>query len=49
MFQSDTGTKYYKEIPLSDILSIESAKAPFKPGSYSRYRTNMAIVLRSRL
>merc|ERR1711971_1103752 len=26
MFQSDTGTKYYKEIPLSEILTVDSAK-----------------------
>ncbi|KAK7573368.1 hypothetical protein V9T40_010559 [Parthenolecanium corni] len=29
MFQSDTGTKYYKELPLSDILSVDSAKTPY--------------------
>lgn len=26
LFQSDTGSKYYKEIPLSDILSVEPAR-----------------------
>ena len=26
MFQSDTGTNYYKEIPLSEILAVETAK-----------------------
>ncbi|KAK9497813.1 hypothetical protein O3M35_003733 [Rhynocoris fuscipes] len=30
LFQSDTGTKYYKEIPLSEVLSIGPAKEPFK-------------------
>jgi len=33
LFQSDTGSKYYKEIPLSDILSVEAAKAPLS-GNY---------------
>jgi protein kinase D len=28
LFQSDTGSKYYKEIPLSEILAIETAKTP---------------------
>ena len=28
LFQSDTGSKYYKEIPLSEILSIENARQP---------------------
>lgn len=28
LFQSDTGSKYYKEIPLSEILSIETARQP---------------------
>ena len=28
LFQSDAGSKYYKEIPLSEILAIETAKAP---------------------
>ncbi len=32
MFQSDSGTKYYKEIPLSDIISVDSAKSPNLPG-----------------
>lgn len=32
MFQSDTGTKYYKEIPLSDIISVDSAKTPYVNG-----------------
>lgn len=27
MFQSDTSTKYYKDIPLSEILAVESAKS----------------------
>ena len=26
MFQSDTGSNYYKEIPLSEILAVETAK-----------------------
>uniref|UniRef100_T1HA93 protein kinase C n=1 Tax=Rhodnius prolixus TaxID=13249 RepID=T1HA93_RHOPR len=30
LFQNDTGTKYYKEINLSEILSICPAKAPYK-------------------
>uniref|UniRef100_A0A023F3P7 protein kinase C n=2 Tax=Triatoma infestans TaxID=30076 RepID=A0A023F3P7_TRIIF len=30
LFQTDTGTKYYKEINLSEILSIGPAKAPYK-------------------
>lgn len=28
LFQSDTGSKYYKEIPLSEILAVETAKRP---------------------
>ncbi|XP_008216191.1 serine/threonine-protein kinase D1 isoform X2 [Nasonia vitripennis] len=28
LFQSDTGSKYYKEIPLSEILAIETARTP---------------------
>ncbi|XKL69676.1 hypothetical protein PGB90_007445 [Kerria lacca] len=31
MFQNDTGTKYYKEIPLSEIISVDSAKVPYLP------------------
>ena len=26
LFQSDQGSKYYKEIPLSEILAIDSAR-----------------------
>ncbi|XP_011500982.1 PREDICTED: serine/threonine-protein kinase D1 [Ceratosolen solmsi marchali] len=29
LFQNDIGSKYYKEIPLSEILTIESAKTPY--------------------
>ncbi|XP_065211557.1 serine/threonine-protein kinase D1 isoform X2 [Planococcus citri] len=32
LFQSDTGTKYYREIPLSEILSVDSAKTQYIPG-----------------
>lgn len=32
LFQCDTGTKYYKEIPLAEIISVESAKFPCIPG-----------------
>ncbi|XP_066994913.1 serine/threonine-protein kinase D3 [Anabrus simplex] len=28
LFQSDTGSKYYKEIPLAEILSVEAARSP---------------------
>uniref|UniRef100_A0A1B6DCZ5 Serine/threonine-protein kinase n=1 Tax=Clastoptera arizonana TaxID=38151 RepID=A0A1B6DCZ5_9HEMI len=28
LFQSDTGSKYYKEIPLAEILTVDSAKTP---------------------
>ncbi|CAG7785747.1 unnamed protein product [Allacma fusca] len=28
LFQNDTGSKYYKEIPLSEILTVEPAKGP---------------------
>lgn len=28
LFQSDTGSKYYKEIPLAEILAVDSAKIP---------------------
>ncbi|KAJ9597767.1 hypothetical protein L9F63_011375, partial [Diploptera punctata] len=28
MFQSDTGSKYYKEIPLAEILSVDTARSP---------------------
>ncbi|XP_023248530.1 serine/threonine-protein kinase D1 isoform X2 [Copidosoma floridanum] len=28
LFQSDAGSKYYKEIPLSEILAIETARTP---------------------
>lgn len=28
LFQSDTGKKYFKDIPLSEILAIETAKVP---------------------
>lgn len=28
LFQSDNSSKYYKEIPLAEILSIETAKIP---------------------
>ncbi|XP_077284832.1 serine/threonine-protein kinase D3 isoform X2 [Arctopsyche grandis] len=28
LFQSDQGAKYYKEIPLSDILTIDTARVP---------------------
>ncbi|KAK7868036.1 hypothetical protein R5R35_007487 [Gryllus longicercus] len=28
LFQSDTGSKYYKEIPLAEILAVEPARAP---------------------
>jgi protein kinase D len=26
LFQSDTGSKYYKEIPLAEILSVDTAR-----------------------
>ena len=26
LFQNDTGSNYYKEIPLSEILAVETAK-----------------------
>ncbi|XP_024947864.1 serine/threonine-protein kinase D3 isoform X2 [Cephus cinctus] len=29
LFQSDSGSKYYKEIPLSEILVVETAKVPY--------------------
>ncbi|XP_075223553.1 serine/threonine-protein kinase D3 [Lycorma delicatula] len=28
LFQSDTGSKYYKEIPLAEILAVDSARSP---------------------
>lgn len=28
LFQNDTSSKYYKEIPLSEILSVETARSP---------------------
>ncbi|CAL8111585.1 unnamed protein product [Orchesella dallaii] len=28
LFQNDSGSKYYKEIPLSEVLTVETAKAP---------------------
>jgi protein kinase D len=27
LFQSDTGSKYYKEIPLAEILSVDTARS----------------------
>lgn len=31
LFQSDSGSKYYKEIPLNEILGIENIKSPVAP------------------
>ncbi len=28
LFQNDSGPKYYKEIPLAEILAVETAKTP---------------------
>ncbi|XP_058801988.1 serine/threonine-protein kinase D1 isoform X2 [Phymastichus coffea] len=39
LFQSDTGSKYYKEIPLSEILAIESARTPHAPMHCFELRT----------
>ena len=34
-FQNDTGTNYYKEIPLSEILAVESASKRSSSGESS--------------
>ena len=33
-FQNDTGTNYYKEIPLSEILAVDTAKKAATDGQH---------------
>ena len=36
-FQNDTGTNYYKEIPLSEILAVDTGKFNQEPHYFKKF------------
>ncbi|XP_043276288.1 serine/threonine-protein kinase D1 isoform X2 [Venturia canescens] len=44
LFQSDSGSKYYREIPLAEILGIETARSPLTPESTHCFELRTANV-----
>lgn len=47
LFQNDTTSKYYKEIPLSEVLAIESARPPKQDSGLAFVRGSYCFELRT--
>uniref|UniRef100_A0A131XTE8 protein kinase C n=1 Tax=Ixodes ricinus TaxID=34613 RepID=A0A131XTE8_IXORI len=47
LFQNDTTSKYYKEIPLSEVLAIESARLPKQDSGLAFVRGSYCFELRT--
>ena len=43
--QSDTGTNYYKEIPLAEILAVETAPKPSSSNTLSAFNFGIGMSL----